>query len=1725
MKLFESLWLAGFSLIFLLITPVFAETLLLNASYEIKHLFDEDETSFNSCSYPGVECVSQDGKGNVTVVPVVVDEYRNLREDKAYMCEGISYALKHDISVLSVFACIKSKKEWGNVDGDTLCYIYAGENSSGKWKAESYEFDCNELPQENFAKICFNSTDFFNLTKLNHSGIGWGIDYSRGPSDSRRSTTHDWFYLNVSYIPLQFLYWQSNATLLHRGESAEIASKWQIKDIALAKTKHNFSGSFAEYKLESSKECKNLYWVNFTVTFTSSQASDNLQSSSNSFVVTQPGYYEVSYIYAQDSYGGYNKSFPKIGLAFYGFAKVSEIYVNDSYVYPTESVLASCKVVDANTSEPIESYNVSFYRNESFIGSSLTNSSGIASLAIPIPDREGIFEIKCNISDAPELYYNASEESEKTAQIISKNLSVEIKLSKTSLNYGETVEIKINITNSSQIENILLNETFFNITSSCTLEKVKRVISLNISKCYEQNLCEANVTIPVFRAAIHNISAAVFARSPFGAGENYSHFFVNFGVAKPYFRIPYYFVLHKQNFSIIAGISAVSGDVWNVSLNLTIDGQESINITESETFEKKFIIQAIKPGLECKVTWNAFSNATGLVRMKIEALPANGSSASYSESFEVIEPSISFPPNVSFSASEIFIDEFTLIKANIIGNATPCKVNFTVLKPYNSGNESFGFDFIEIKNVTECGVELESGNIASLEKQAYANASYNQEDAYLAIDEDNVTYWSWGEASVFNVTFRKPDYAIARIEILWKKIVLEEVNATIKYLSPTGQIGVFRKNIPVPESKNITLFADFRPFKAGKLIINLTGGTNIYEIRVYPATPRVDKCYVFVKNFTSQNLTRSGFYNLSASVLTSAGSLINLENSSFFVKFGTPVLEISEETPSSMLIGKVEKYILRVKAFRGDLRNLTLNWSSVNTTYLDVNETEESNKTIAFLSNGNIEEVFWYVNAKSLPSGYSNFTVLTYVNATSEFANANSSTEFNVTLYPEDNIPPTIHSFWFEIFGVKTNKTNLNFTLSIIANVTDNIWVRGVNATIVYPQNYNATAKMKREGNLWNFTFSLDGLYLNETGNYSIRIEAIDINYTKTLSNFSELNVTNKLILVVESPKILNRGEFLNISVRDINNITLPFKVKFYFQANLSNGNYSISINNESLFFIYFLDSSQQTGKYKSFINASIYNNTANISFEFEVSNKLIINVIAPLENTAFEPGSAISGVDLPRIKVYNVRGDKEITNVNASVKCLNSSYSLQEHSISFGACGVFPNTISFAECMSKCYAPNSYGSVFRIEFFAKDSYNNSGNYSLSLKTISQTIVQESQIISSGGGGGISGFSPPVCNCTEWKDIGCGIGPCKEDEMYQERICTPANCSIEWRCIKHVKCRKKIISFEIDYTNTTVSVVKGINYSVFVFVSNSGEEKINLTSEAKAEICKLFYPQELSLGVGDVKVLKISIYCPLNITAQNDRISFRISGGNITKEGAVAIRIKNNPKIIEAFSLKKKWESVRKTVEELEKIGVKDEEIEKTKSEIETVLREIEESMRQDSSERLLKSVNKLEELVDKIEERLNSQDILIKKILAIAKANIHWIILSIFIFIYVSYLIFEVLKPYLKITKMISSLKAQEKDLIKARIETQKQFFMRKIDEKTFREMIVKRQHEILTIRAKIKNLTDEKQVLMKRVWNPLYTVKWLKSVLSKIPKVIYKVIERIKEYGALVYWRIRFR
>jgi len=57
-----------------------------------------------------------------------------------------------------------------------------------------------------------------------------------------------------------------------------------------------------------------------------------------------------------------------------------------------------------------------------------------------------------------------------------------------------------------------------------------------------------------------------------------------------------------------------------------------------------------------------------------------------------------------------------------------------------------------------------------------------------------------------------------------------------------------------------------------------------------------------------------------------------------------------------------------------------------------------------------------------------------------------------------------------------------------------------------------------------------------------------------------------------------------------------------------------------------------------------------------------------------------------------------------------------------------------------------------------------------------------------GPGEGVTPTSPPTCNCSSWNLGGCGEGGCAANERHDIRVCNPAGCNNESRCVNDPSC-------------------------------------------------------------------------------------------------------------------------------------------------------------------------------------------------------------------------------------------------------------------------------------------------------------------------------------------------
>ncbi|NOQ55827.1 MAG: DUF87 domain-containing protein, partial [Nanohaloarchaea archaeon] len=123
----------------------------------------------------------------------------------------------------------------------------------------------------------------------------------------------------------------------------------------------------------------------------------------------------------------YDYGFNTTDVLVYGFSEISKILpLNLSSYLAGYDVPVQCIVIDANTTENLTDYNVSFYKNDVFQSSNLTDLNGTA-LWMWVTDSEpyGWYNISCKISNDDTLYYTPAVSYANTTVRVNRTLMIQ----------------------------------------------------------------------------------------------------------------------------------------------------------------------------------------------------------------------------------------------------------------------------------------------------------------------------------------------------------------------------------------------------------------------------------------------------------------------------------------------------------------------------------------------------------------------------------------------------------------------------------------------------------------------------------------------------------------------------------------------------------------------------------------------------------------------------------------------------------------------------------------------------------------------------------------------------------------------------------------------------------------------------------------------------------------------------------------------------------------------------------------------------------------------------------------------------------------------------------------------------------------------------------------------------------------------------------------------------
>ncbi|RLJ02509.1 MAG: hypothetical protein DRP10_01145, partial [Candidatus Aenigmatarchaeota archaeon] len=965
-----------------------------------------------------------------------------------------------------------------------------------------------------------------------------------------------------------------------------------------------------------------------------------------------------------------------------------------------------------------------------------------------------------------------------------------------------------------------------------------------------------------------------------------------------------------------------------------------------------------------------------------------------------------------------------------------------------------------------------SNIIIEIYNGSYLNKSLNREIQYQEFDIWKFTNKT-DELGKYNIT----------------KIYLNDTSGNLKIVNLTDFFEIIELNLTSSLSNQTIEINKTQIFSA-----NITGNASAIskvEAKITKPSKEVDNVTLSKQNSLYKgNYTpmESGNYSVNLTVILESGI-----NKTDYLNFTVPYGNISISAENKILIVNTT-YDLPIFVIpeNGDLLNISVKINITNETIINCENESKNIGNISWKNDYQGKIVYFSLNSTKIGNTTINIT------AFSPNLNKSESKIINVTVIGNDTSPPIIHNF-----TISYNIINLNEINKFIINTTDNTAIKNVSVEITWPSNNytnNLSANLKS-----NNLYELDFNKTNETGTYKFKIYSCDVIDNCINTTTGEFNVTNKYD-VFASISGSNKGSLVkfNITVKNIRgeevkdfNLTLIIyntkeNITVVNNTQTNYATYRIKYDDPppSVYF-----GNPGYADYTTYIYVQKNNNFGSSIKSFTVSEDLPTTILYP--DTSYYPSN--SPVNLS-VSVKDSDGNIVSTaSVTAHCPDCSKEYARLEYNSS-----------------TKTYVGNnifiSPEKDFDIFIYSSSYFGgNKGYYSKKYLT-SKTVTGETSGGGGGnGGGGGLGQTMPTCNCTEWSlnvPADCGSHNCSSNELYQKRICEPRGCDIEERCIIFPACKKlEAKDFEFEISESSIKIERGYNKTILLKFRSLSKRKITLTLKINKSCCSLYtLPKTIDLDPDELSEVPLLIDTSLSRKPGNYLITFLVCGENLTKKRILNVQIEENKDIDKLRDNKKRLEELKREIKKYgEYVDVSN--LFRLVDKADMFLNEANLSIARDDLQTLKRNLEEADLTMKEIENKLLS--LKIKKFLLENKWNFMLIALIILL---ITYLLTQIISPYFKLSKELKSLKEKEQELTNSRKETEKKYFLRKIDEKTFRDILVRTQQKIFEIRGEIKRKKENKERILKEKLAPIALLIWIKSLLVFFPRYLKSLATKSK-------------
>ena len=774
--------------------------------------------------------------------------------------------------------------------------------------------------------------------------------------------------------------------------------------------------------------------------------------------------------------------------------------------------------------------------------------------------------------------------------------------------------------------------------------------------------------------------------------------------------------------------------------------------------------------------------------------------------------------------------------------------------------------------------------------------------------------------------------------------------------------------------------------------------------------------YVYWAYYTTTKM--SGIYDLNFTMGNQYDQNITNTTESFFINYGT--LNILLSTPATVVNGTYATQSAEIKASGGDLRNLSLNFTSYNTTVIDISQTDVINRTHNNLSSGTSFEYSWNISAKN--TGVSNVTVKG-VASFGTVLQVNNDT-INVTLAPDEEAPK-IHNV-----SVEYNLVNLKEHITIYADITDNYYVDTAIAQVFYPNlsdySENYTMNTNYSTGEFYFIFQNTTLLTNETDFYNIQIYATDVaDHINASDNTTTFNTTNKYTIGADylNYNLFNLGEDVisTVPVYTVNNNPITdFNLTLLMKKQGDETDTVLLPNNQTNTYTYNINASDPIGLYNLDMNVSKDGNTANLSGTFTVSNVYTVDFIQPTYNFQTQkPQAYLYNSASPLIEVLNVRGEQvESWNVDVLITCA------QEDNLTL----YFNEDWQYyVDTGTKACQMPSFEGPFNILAFVNDTYNNSG-----ASSIQMTLQEYTAPPAGGDSGGMS--SPPSS----------GFPPSQDFTNYSS----------------YEKRTEFFFYTDMRDLNMFQGEIRDMTFSL----ENTGDYDLNITTSYELDDLTLIINHSYFVKSKNKQSIPIKVISTLSDTPKTYFLKLKMTQGDIVKEETVTIWLEKNQLIYDLESLEHDLLRLNNMIADMDRIGINTkpylQQLELSKQ----LLQAAKTAIASNNITSLNLQTTQLSDSLKSLDNTLIENEQI--RWLFENKQNIAGIIISTIILLF---LLKEYIYPLIYLSIKIQRLKSKKSLLEAEEKSTEKEYFTRVIDKVTFNKIITEKHEKLTDVRTQL--------------------------------------------------------